>query len=78
LKLEATINQMSGLTESLSLLDTAGHMRTRRGPDVARGPDVVHHRPSLIATWQYCTSSQSVLVSERGMAVCINRSNSVL
>jgi len=24
-------------------LDTAGHTRTRRGPDVARGPDVVHH-----------------------------------
>src|SRR6218665_369471 len=24
-------------------LDTAGHMTTRRGPDVARGPDVVHH-----------------------------------
>ena len=25
------------------LLDVAGHMTTRRGPDVARGPDVVHH-----------------------------------
>src|SRR6218665_2547442 len=25
------------------LLDTAGHLRPRRGPDVARGPDVVHH-----------------------------------
>src|SRR6218665_2631544 len=27
----------------LFLLDVAGHIRTRRGPDVARGPDVVHH-----------------------------------
>jgi len=25
------------------LLGIAGHMTTRRGPDVARGPDVVHH-----------------------------------
>src|SRR6218665_2983992 len=25
------------------LLNIAGHMTTRRGPDVARGPDVVHH-----------------------------------
>ena len=25
------------------LLDLAGHLTTRRGPDVARGPDVVHH-----------------------------------
>jgi len=35
---------MCGLKKySLFLLDTAGHTRTRRGPDVARGPDVVHH-----------------------------------
>src|SRR6218665_1816214 len=27
----------------LFLLNVAGHIRTRRGPDVARGPDVVHH-----------------------------------
>ncbi len=25
------------------LVDIAGHLTTRRGPDVARGPDVVHH-----------------------------------
>ena len=25
------------------MLDVAGHIRTRRGPGVARGPDVVHH-----------------------------------
>jgi len=25
------------------LLEIAGHMTTRSGPDVARGPDVVHH-----------------------------------
>src|SRR6218665_3522275 len=34
---------------SLFLLDTAGHTRTPRGPDVARGPDVVHRWPMHIS-----------------------------
>src|SRR6218665_1767142 len=36
-------NYISGLKIITFLLDPAGHTRTRRGPDVARGPDVVHH-----------------------------------
>jgi len=34
-------------------LDTAGHKWARRGPDVARGPDVVHHwcRSTGINCW---------------------------
>src|SRR6218665_4123850 len=34
---------VSTFKKSLFLLDVAGHIGTRRGPDLARGPDVVHH-----------------------------------
>src|SRR6218665_696914 len=41
---------VSTFKKSLFLLDVAGHIGTRRGPDVARGPDVVHHCNKLIIT----------------------------
>ena len=39
------LNQRSDsilMSVPIFLLDTAGHMTTRHGPDVARGPDVAH------------------------------------
>jgi len=49
---------VSVLKSRFFLLDLAGHLTTRRGPDVARGPDVVHHwrRPSYLV---YVSGSQA-------------------
>ena len=44
------INVNASSKSLFSLLDIAGHMATRRGPDVARGPDVVHHWPKCWIT----------------------------
>ena len=38
----ADLIEKPGAKYGIFLLRVAGHMRTRRGPDVARGPDVVH------------------------------------
>src|SRR6218665_1698536 len=34
-----------------ALFNIVGHITTRRGPDVARGPDVVHHFPKSCSTY---------------------------
>jgi len=39
----ADLTNEPGAKYGIFLLGVAGHMTTRRGPDVARGPDVVHH-----------------------------------
>jgi len=39
----ADLIKVSGAKYGIFQLGVAGHMTTRRGPDVARGPDVVHH-----------------------------------
>ena len=42
-KLEVCTIEVLGAKYGIFLLAMAGHMTTHRGPDVARGPDVVHH-----------------------------------
>src|SRR6218665_1274214 len=44
---------VSTFKKSLFLLDVAGHIGTRRGPDVARGPDVVHHCSTAMTSKNY-------------------------
>jgi len=39
----ADLIKVLGTKYGIFLLGVAGHMTTHRGPDLARGPDVVHH-----------------------------------
>ena len=43
----ADLIKMLGAKLWIFLLGVTGHTRTRHGPDVARGPDVMHHWCSL-------------------------------